>query len=324
MPEPQMLAAQVGSPDPDHPERALVIGPCAVAEDAPGHARVRLRAAALNMHDVWMLRGLAPSPAAGPRVLGSDGAGVTDAGQEVIVYPVVPGAAPANVTPNGVLLSDLGRGLLAEQALVRSEHLVTKPQHLSWAEAAALPTSWLTAYRMLFTQGRLQAGSTLLVQGAGGGVATAAIALGRAVGASVVVSSRSAQKRERALALGADRAIEVGERLHDLADVVIDAVGPATFEHSVASTAVGGRVVTCGSATGFVAELNLARLFAREITVHGSTMGTFEEFTALIAMVDRHRLRPEVDSVVPLERLGEQVRRMTGGEAFGKLSVGLG
>lgn len=323
MPTQQIRAAQVGTPDAENPERALVVGAVAAPSTEPGHSRVHLRAAALNMHDVWMLRGLAPLPASGPRVLGSDGAGVTDSGREVIVYPVVHGAGPATVTPHGTLLSDLGHGLLAEQALAREDHLVDKPAHLSWSEAAALPTSWLTAYRMLFTQGRLQAGDTLLVQGAGGGVATAALTLGKAAGATVLVSSRSAQKRERALALGADQAIEVGERLPVLADVVIDAVGPATFEHSMASTAVGGRVVTCGSATGFVAQLNLARLFAREITVHGSTMGTFEEFTALIAMVGRHRLRPEVDSTVGLERLGEQVTRMVGGDAFGKLCVAL-
>ncbi|MFS3126784.1 zinc-binding dehydrogenase [Nocardioides sp. Bht2] len=320
----QMLAAQVAAPDPDHPDRALAVGPCPTPADRPGHTRVALRASALNMHDVWMLRGLAPSPSSGPRVLGSDGAGLTDDGREVIVYPVALGAGPEHVTPLGTLLSDLGAGLLAEEAVVRSEHLVTKPAHLSWAEAAALPTSWLTAYRMLFTQGRLDAGSTLLVQGAGGGVATAALALGRAVGATVMVTSRSAEKRERALALGADHVVATGERLPALADVVIDAVGPATFEHSIAATAVGGRVVTCGSATGFVAPLNLARLFAREITVHGSTMGTFEEFTALVGLVDRYRLRPEVDSTLPLERLDEQVRRMVEGDAFGKLCVALG
>ncbi|WP_110207665.1 zinc-binding dehydrogenase [Nocardioides daejeonensis] len=319
-------AASVTTPCPDDPAAALTVGPHPAPSPREGWTRLRVRAAALNMHDVWMLRGIAPLPGNGPCILGSDAAGVVG-DREVIVYPVAPppseGSRPRTTVSQGVLLSDIGHGLLAEEAVVPTGHVVDKPAHLTWPEAAALPTAWLTAYRMLHTQGRLRAGDTVLIQGAGGGVATAAIVLAKALGASVIATSRSAQKRDQAIALGADLALATGERLPDLADVVIETVGPATFDHSLASTAVGGRVVVCGASTGFQVELNLARLFAREISVQGSTMGTLQEFTALMGLVDQHQLRPAVDSTVPLDQAPQQVRRMLSGEAYGKLVVSI-
>lgn len=317
-----MAAAYVTTPSADDPAAALFVGGCDVPTPPVDWTRVRVRAAALNMHDIWMLRGIAPLPQDGPCVLGSDGAGTAD-GREVIVYPVAPAAGGGTTVPQGALLSDLGHGLLAEEAVVPTSHLVDMPRHLAWEEAAALPTSWLTAYRMLFTHGRLRAGNNLLVQGAGGGVATAAITLGAAVGANVMVTSRSPEKLEQALALGAHETLAIGARVPARADVVVETVGPATFDHSLASTRVGGRVVTCGASTGFTAEVKLARLFAREISIHGSTMGTLDEFTAMIALVDRQRLRPVVDSTVPLDRAPGQVRRMLTGDAFGKLCVSI-
>lgn len=318
-----MDAAFVTTPSADDPAAALTVGPCQKPEPPSGWVRIRVRSAALNMHDVWMLRGIAPLPGEGPCILGSDAAGIVD-GREVVVYPVAPETTPRKTVPQAVLLSDIGHGLLAEEAVVPETHLVDKPGHLTWEEAAALPTAWLTAYRMLFTHGRLSAGETMLVQGAGGGVSTAGIVLAKAIGATVIATSRSATKRDQALTLGADVVLAPGERVPTLADVVMETVGPATFDHSLASTAVGGRVVTCGASTGFTAEVNLARLFAREITIRGSTMGTLEEFTALMAMVHRHQLRPVVDSTVPLARTADQVRRMLAGNAFGKLCVSVG
>ncbi|WP_235735325.1 zinc-binding dehydrogenase [Nocardioides alcanivorans] len=323
----QMSAAAVTTPSASDPAGALVIGRHDTPEPPAGWARIDVRAAAINMHDVWMLRGVAPLPGPWPCILGSDAAGVVD-GREVIVYPVAPAspsdpARPRTTVAQGTLLSDVGPGLLAETAAVPATHLIDKPAHLSWSAAASLPTSWLTAYRMLFTKGRLRAGDTLLVQGAGGGVATAAVMVAKAIGANVIVTSRSAQKREQALALGADVVLETGQRVPALADVVIETVGPATFSHSLAATAPGGRVVTCGASTGFTAEVDLARLFAREISVSGSTMGTLEEFAALVALVERHQLTPVVDSTVPLDRAPDQVRRMLSGDAFGKLCVSM-
>ncbi|MEU5877810.1 zinc-binding dehydrogenase [Spirillospora sp. NPDC047279] len=315
-----MRAAYVTAPSADDPVNAIEVGDLDVPEVPGGWCRVDVHAGALNMHDIWMLRGVAAAPGGGPSVIGSDGAGVCD-GREVLIYPVLPAAGGSKAVPHSVLLSDRGHGLLAEQAVVPAAGVVPKPAHLTWEEAASLPTAWLTAYRMLFTKARVQAGQTVLVQGAGGGVSTAVIALAKAAGASVLVTSRSEAKRERAVEAGADAALPTGERVPELVDVVIESVGPATFEHSAMSARAGGTIVVCGASTGFTASLNLARLFAREITIHGSTMGTPEEFAELAAFVGRHRIRPVIDSTVELGDVRTAAGRMLAGDAFGKLCV---
>ncbi len=314
-----MKAAYVATPSPDDPVGAIEVGDCPMPETPDGWAEVEVYAGALNMHDLWMLRGAVPLTRE-RTVLGSDAAGMSS-GQEVVVYPVLPLPDPGRNVAHGTLVSDLGHGLFAETAVVPRQHLAPKPAHLSWAEAAALPTAWLTAWRMLFTRAGLRAGDRVLVQGAGGGVATAAIALAAAAGASVVVTSRSPEKAERARTLGAEVVAGVGARLADPVDIVIDPVGPATFKHSLASTKVGGRIVTCGSSTGFVAEIDLAKLFAREIAVMGSTTGTPEEFGEMLDFVARHELRPPIDSVADLDAIAVQAQRMLDGTAFGKLCV---
>ncbi|RNL61929.1 Zn-dependent oxidoreductase [Nocardioides marmoriginsengisoli] len=317
-----MRAAYVEQPSATDPAAAVVVGELDAPAGPDGWAQVDLYAGALNMHDVWMLRGVAQQPGVDRYVLGSDGAGRYD-GTDVVIYPVLPATESGRTVGHATLLSDQGHGLLAEQAVVPRENLVAKPAHLSWAEAASLPTAWLTAYRMLFTKGDLRAGGSVLIQGAGGGVATAALLLARAAGANVLVTSRSAEKRDRARELGADLALEPGARVPDLVDVVVDTVGPATFEHSMMSTRAGGAIVTCGASTGFVVEVNLARLFAREISIHGSTTGTLEEFRALLGFVGKHQVRPVVDSVVDLDDVRRQVERMVAGDGFGKLCVQL-
>ncbi|WP_307796597.1 zinc-binding dehydrogenase [Actinomadura barringtoniae] len=311
-----MRAAHVTTPSAEDPVNAIEVGNVDIPEAPDGWSRVEIHAGALNMHDIWMLRGVAGGA---PCVLGSDGAGICD-GEEVLVHPVLPATAGRGVA-HSVLLSDRGYGLLAEQAVVPAGGVAPKPAHLTWEEAASIPTAWLTAYRMLFTKAGLQAGQTVLVQGAGGGVSTAVIALAKAAGASVIVTSRSEAKRERALEAGADAALRTDERVPDLVDVVIESVGPATFEHSVKSAKAGGTIVVCGASTGFTAPIDLARLFARELTVHGSTMGTREEFAALVAFVGEHTIRPLVDSTVALDDVRTAAQRMLDGDAFGKLCV---
>ncbi|WP_433222099.1 zinc-binding dehydrogenase [Dactylosporangium sp. CS-047395] len=316
-----MRAAYVGEPSTADPAGAVLVGdvPAPVAPD--GWVEAEVRAGALNMHDVFTLRGIAKPAGDGPHVIGSDAA-VVHNGQAFVVYPVLPAdnAAGRTVT-HATLLPDAGHGMLAERVVVPHAHLVPKPAGLSWEEAACLPTAWLTAWRMLFTKAQAGPGKLVLVQGAGGGVATAATALAVAAGATVVVTSRSAEKRERSLALGASAALESGARLPQLADIVVETVGPATFEHSMLSTRAGGTIVVCGGSTGFTAPLHLARLFAREVTVSGSTMGTLEEFRDLVAFVDGHGIRPAVDSTADLADAGRQVGRMLAGDAFGKLCV---
>ncbi|MET7397327.1 zinc-binding dehydrogenase [Dactylosporangium sp. NPDC005572] len=317
-----MRAAYLVEPDADRPAEAIRVGDLDPAPAPDGWVEVDVRAGALNMHDIWTLRGANKGTGTRPHVIGSDAAGVAG-DRDVIVYPVVPRKPDGRIVEHAVLLPDAGHGVLAERIAVPPGHLVAKPGHLSWSEAAALPTAWLTAYRMLFTKARLEPGHVVLVQGAGGGVATAAIGLAAAAGATVVVTSRSPGKRERALALGATAAIGSGERVPQLADVVVETVGPATFEHSTRSTRAGGTIVVCGGTSGFAAQLDLARLFAREISVHGSTMGTLAEFEALVAFVAAHRIRPAVDSTADLADVRAQAARMLAGEAFGKLCVSL-
>lgn len=319
----RVRAAYVEAPDAEDPASAVRVG--AVDEPAVGNGErtVHVRAAALNMHDVWLLRGVGVDRL--PLVLGSDGAGVTDDGREVVVYPVVEtGRSSRSVVAHSTLLCDVGRGTLAERVVVPEAALVDKPAHLGFEAASCLPTAWLTAYRMLFTKAGVGPGQIVLVQGAGGGVATAAVALAKAAGATVVVTSRSPEKAERALAIGADVALGAGERLPDLADIVIETVGPATWQHSTRSVRANGAIVVCGGSTGFSVELDLPRLFAREIRVLGSTMGTVEEFRDLVALVAEHRLEPVVDDAVDLDAVATQFRRMLAGSAFGKLCVRIG
>ncbi|MEU7620605.1 zinc-binding dehydrogenase [Micromonospora rifamycinica] len=317
-----MRAAHVLTPRADDPVGALRVGDLAAPVAPPGWVDVDVRAGALNMHDLWTLRGVGAAPSDRPRVIGSDAAGVAG-GREVIVYPVLPAAPNGRTVPHATLLPDAGHGVLAERIVVPAAHLVPKPAGLSWAEAASLPTAWLTAYRMLFTRGAVAPGQVVLVQGAGGGVATAAISLAVAAGATVMVTSRSPAKRERALALGAAVALDSGARTPELADLVVETVGPATFAHSTRSTRAGGTIVVCGGTSGFTADLDLPRLFAREISVHGVTMGTLDEFVALVGFVDTHRVRPVVDSVVDLADVRVQADRMLAGTGFGKLCVSL-
>jgi NADPH:quinone reductase-like Zn-dependent oxidoreductase len=316
-----MRAAYVTETSAERPVDAIRVGDLDPPSAPPGWVGVDVRAGALNMHDVWTLRGAMGAPT-GPHVLGSDAAGVAG-GREVIVYPVLPGQPSGRTVAHATLLPDAGHGVLAERVAVPEHHLVPKPAHLGWAEAACLPTAWLTAYRMLFTRAGLAPGQVVLVQGAGGGVATAAIGLAVAAGATVVVTSRSPDKRERALALGASVALDGGARVPEPADVVVETVGEATFEHSARSARVGGTIVVCGATSGLAARLDLARLFAREITVRGSTMGTLDEFTALVDFVAAHRIRPTVDSTVDLADIRVQAGRMVAGTAFGKLCVSL-
>ncbi|NLF03722.1 MAG: zinc-binding dehydrogenase, partial [Actinomycetales bacterium] len=273
-----MLAAYVARFSPDSPLDGLEVGQVPDAEapsDRQGWEVVDVRAAALNQHDLWSLRGVGLKEDQLPMVLGCDAAGVTADGREVIVHAVV-GALPTKGTPEGTeprsILSERYPGTLAEQVAVPSTNLVDKPAWLTWQEAACLPTAWLTAHRAIFRTGGAEHGDVLLVQGAGGGVATAAIVLGVAAGLDVHVTSRSAERRERAQQMGAT-AHEPGARLPVRADVVLESVGKATWQHSVASVRAGGAIVVVGATTGDPSPASITRIFFHELRVLGSTMG---------------------------------------------------
>lgn len=202
-----MLAAFAANANADDPLSALSVADRPEPETPPGWTKVAVRAASLNQHDLWSLRGVGLPADRLPMILGCDAAGVDETGAEVIVHAVVTDPdwrGDETLDPKRSLLSELHQGTLAESVVVPRRNLVPKPEGLSWSEAACLPTAWLTAYRMLFTQSQLPPGSTVLVQGAGGGVSTALIRLAAAAGFRVWVTSRSEAKRARALELGAE------------------------------------------------------------------------------------------------------------------------
>lgn len=324
-----MLAAFAGSVDSDAPLTGLVVGswepPPERRAPGPDWVSLTVRAATVNPHDLWTLRGaVRPRPGL-PAVLGTDAAGVTADGDECIVHAVLGvaarGGGDETMDPDRITLPEAGFGTLAEQILVPRANLVPKPVDLGWAEAACLPTAWLTAYRMLFTRACIRGGDRIVVQGAGGGVATAAIALAAAVGAEVHVVSRTARRRALARTLGAHSVSGPDDRLPGLADVVVDSVGPATWSASIAALRPGGTLVTCGSATGFVAPTNLARVFSRQLRIVGSTMGTRDELTRLIRLLTSTGVRPKIDSIEPLSRAAVQFGRLEAGSAFGKLVI---
>ena len=256
-------------------------------------------------------------------VLGCDGAGVTDDGTEVVVHAVVgdpqAGSGDETLDERRSILSERYPGTFADEVVVPRRNVVPKPPELSFEHAACLPTAWLTAYRMLFTAAGLRPGQTVLVQGAGGGVATAAVSLGAAAGLRVWVTSRDGAKRERAVEIGAAAAFEAGARLPERVDAVVESVGRATWQHSLKAARAGGTVVVCGATSGADPSADLQRVFFRQLRVVGSTMGTRAELEQLLRLLVVSGVRPVLDSVLPLERAAEGFERMAAGALFGKV-----
>lgn len=316
-----MLAAAVTSFHPDDPLAGLSVGEQPGPPAREHWTTVDVRAAALNQHDLWSLRGVGLRAEQLPMVLGTDAAGVTPDGREVVVHGVIGGASGHGVGPAEPrsLLSERYPGALAEQVAVPTWNLVDKPAELSFVEAACVPTAWLTAYRMLFTTGRATPGQRVLVQGAGGGVATAAILLGAAAGLEVWATSRDEARRARALELGAAGAVAAGERLPSRVDLVIETVGAATWSHSVRSVRPGGTIVVAGATSGDPQRAELQRIFFQEIAVLGATMGSKQDLELLLAFLTRTGVRPLVDSTYPLPHVGEGFARLAQGRQFGKI-----
>src|SRR3954466_6010359 len=248
-----MLAAYAARTAHDDPLSALEVGERPSPGLPAGWVRVHVRAASLNHHDLWSLRGVGLPAERLPMILGCDAAGVDDEGNEVVVHAVV--ADPEHrgdetLDPRRSLLSEKHQGTFADEVVVPRRNLVPKPAELSFEEAACLPTAWLTAYRMLFTRSGLAPGSTVLVQGAGGGVSTALVALGSAAGYRMWVTSRDESRGDRALELGADQAFESGARLPVRVDAVMESVGRATWSHSAKALKPGGGSLVCGARRG--------------------------------------------------------------------------
>ena len=314
-----MLAVTCTSQSDTDPLTGLTVGDRPDPEVPEGWARVTLKACALNHHDLWSLKGVGLPADRLPMVLGCDGAGIDDAGNEVVVHAVIGSGVDETLDPKRSLLSEVHDGTLAEQVVVPARNLVPKPAELSWEEAACLPTAWLTAYRMLATRSGLTGPGTVLVQGAGGGVATAAIVLAKALGHTVFVTSRDDAKRARALELGADVAVASGERLPAKCDAVIETVGEATWSHSLRALRAGGTVVVSGATSGPNPPADLNRVFFLQLSVVGSTMGTRDELEAMLALLARTGTRPLIDTVRPLADAAAAFEQLAAGETFGKL-----
>ncbi len=317
-----VLAAYADGVNADDPLSCLVVGEIEAPPTPPDWVTVHVRAASLNHHDVWALRGQALRADQVPMILGTDAAGVTDDGREVIVHAVV-GDADAHggdetLDPRRSLLSERYPGTLAEQVRVPAANLVEKPSWLSFEQAACLPTAWLTAYRMLAHRAAVSPGDTVLVQGAGGGVATAAVVIGKALGLRVVVTSRDEAKREWARRLGADAVLAAGERLPERVDAVIETVGAATWDHSLRSLRPGGRIVVCGATSGANPPADLNRVFFLQLSIVGSTMGTRGELVELLQLLERTGARPVIDAVCPLAEARTAFAAVASGQVHGK------
>jgi NADPH:quinone reductase-like Zn-dependent oxidoreductase len=312
---PSMRAAFASAITPDDPMAGLTVG------EAPEPDRldddwvvVQVRASSLNHHDLWSLRGVGLPADRLPMILGCDAAGVDESGAEVVIFPVVLDASD----PRGFsLLSERYPGTLADRVAAPRSNLVPKPAAVSWTDAACLPTAWLTAYRMLTAKGRMAEADAVLVQGAGGGVATAAVVLALAAGKRVYATSRDPAKRERIAALGAT-AVEPGARLPERVDIVIETVGAATFDHSLKCCAPDARIVVSGATAGHLATVDLRRVFAFRLEILGSSMGTPDELAALLDLC-AGGVRPVVDSVFGFSEVRDAFARLHSGDVFGKV-----
>ena len=308
------FAQELGLPDPI---AGLAVGERPDPSPPPGWEVGEVRAASLNPHDLWTLKGVVSVKLDLPVILGCDGAGIGPDGREVVFYPVLPSDGDGFK-----MLTDNVDGTFAAKVALPPANFIPKPPNLSFEESAGLGTAWLTAYRMLFTKAQLKPGERVLVQGASGGVSTAAVMLARAAGAHVTVTSRKEEALKRALDIGAHDAVASGARLPHRVDVVIETVGEATWSHSIKSLAQSGRLVVAGGTSGMNPPAELNRLFFRDISVLGSAMGTLSEMKALCALVEYGDVHPPVSEIYEgLERTPDAFRALAAGEQFGKLVI---
>lgn len=318
-----MLGVYAESFNADAPLTGLKIGEVPEPEVPEGWVSVTIKACALNHHDIWSLRGVGLKQEQLPMILGCDGAGIDENGNEVIVHAVIadPDAGDGDETldPRRSLLSERFPGTMAEKIAVPARNVIPKPKSLTFNEAACLPTAWLTAYRMLFTKGNVQPGDVVLIQGAGGGVATALLLLAKAAGAHVWVTSRSEEKRNSALQLGAHLALSPDERPPGKVDVVMETVGKATWSNSIRALKPGGKIVVSGATTGDDPSADLTQVFFLQRQILGSTMGTRGELLKLVSFLDATGLKPLIDAVFPLKDAKNGFEKMENGEIFGKI-----
>lgn len=292
------------------------------------HTIVRVGATSINMHDLWSLRGVGVRADQFPMVLGCDIAGWDEDGREVVVSgsfgdPDL-GRGDESLDPGRALVSERFPGAFAECTIVPRRNLLPKPGYLSMEEAGCITVAWTTAFRMLFTRGRAEPGERVLIQGAGGGVATAAVTLARAAGLHVIVTSRSPEKRERAIESGAHEAIETGGRVSEPVDLVIETVGEATWRHSLRCVRPGGRVVVSGATTGSDPSAELSRVFFKQISIIGVSGASRVETERMLHFMEAAQLHPVIDSVYSFDELHAAFIRAQAPDLYGKVVVRVG
>jgi NADPH:quinone reductase-like Zn-dependent oxidoreductase len=318
-----MFAVYAARPNLDDPLASLVVGERPEPTVPQGWVRVKVSHASLNRHDLFTLRGITAQqdPISFPMILGTDGAGTLDDGTPIVIYPVM-GTADwrddETLDPGWHIFSERVSGTFADYVAVPRRNAIPLPAGISALDASVLGTAWLTAYRTLFTKTSLEPGETLLVQGASGGLSTALIQLGRAAGFEIWVTSRTAKGRELAERLGAHRTFAANERLPRKVQAVVDHIGPASWEHSMASVARGGTVVITGGTTGLNVTLSLLPMLSEQLTVRGSIMGTLQDMKNLLSFLVGTGIKPEIGQTLPMERAAEAFRAMWNGEPHGK------
>ena len=340
-----LYATKIGG---DEPLANLEFGERPDPVPRAGEVRVRVRAASLNHHDYWTLKGVVGYPITTPRILGCDASGVVDRygpdrpdgspdpGAEVAVYAVrfcgncdgCRGDDPM-LCRSFTLLSDRDvEGSFSEYLVVPAQNVLLKPASYAHEETACLGTTFLTAYRMLFTKARLQPGQRVLVQGAGGGLATACIALAAAAGFTVIASSRSQRKLDAAMSIGAHHAVPAGKDAAravlsltdgEGVDAVMESVGEPTWGTSLRATRPGGAIVVAGATAGANPPADLARIFWRQLRILGSTMGSPAEFRDLLRFVEEKRVKPLIDKVYDFADYRAAFERLAADDQTGKL-----
>jgi NADPH:quinone reductase-like Zn-dependent oxidoreductase len=318
-----MFAVYATHAAPNDPLAALKIGELPESDVPEGWVRVKISHASLNRHDLFTLRGITGHPEGirYPIILGNDGAGTLDDGRSVVIYPMMGSddwRGDETLDPKWHIPSEFIHGTFAEYAVVPRRNAIPLPQNLSPLRASVLGTAWLTAYRALFTKSGLRPGETVLVQGATGGMATALIQLGRAAGFEVWATSRSEEGRAQAKALGAHQCFASNEPLPWKVPAIIDNVGSDSWRHSMSSLARGGTLVMVGGTTGFEVPLNLLPVFADQLTITGSIMGTLKDMENMTRLIAQAGIEPEIGVVLPMERAEEGFRAMWEGKTRGK------
>jgi len=327
----------------------LIYGEQPETEPGIGEVRVRLKTAAFNHLDIFVLHGMPGIKIGLPHIGGADGAGVVDmvgegvegidVGSEVVFDPGLSCghcefclAGEQSLCLRFGVLGEHSNGTFAEAVVVSALSLAPRPTHLSWEESAAFGLAHLTAWRMLINRGNLRPGETVLIHGVGGGVSMACLQLAKLVGARVIVTSRSEEKLRRVAELGADEVLPADDQVaHGVrvltgkrgADVVVDSVGEATWMQSLKAAAKGGRILTCGATSGPNPAEELRQVFWNQLSIIGSTMGSRRDWRQLVAAVEMHRLKPVIDTVLPLAEGRAAYDRMEQAGQFAKIVLSI-